>query len=183
MGCCDEDNFDPSGDTCCVNLEEEGLPIGQFTTINFVGATVTDSGGGVAQVTIASSSGGFYALPEQWAQNDVAASQAAVALSAQVSTNFDDIPAMRAGSLVGLSVRFSETITAGQAEIIVTINGAPTALTLVCDSGSNPDGGVVLEAQGVITYSAGDLIGATITTDGSFLPVTTDVECWIQVQE
>jgi len=126
---------------------------------------------------------GPYALPEQWAQNDVAASQTDVPLSAQVSTNFDDIPAIRAGSLVGLSVRFTETITAGETTIAVTINGVATALTLTCDAGTNPDGGIATAASGVVPYVAGDLIGVFITTDAGFLPITTDVEAWVQVQE
>lgn len=124
---------------------------------------------------------GAYALPEQWAQNDVAANQAAVALSAQVSTNFDNIQMIRAGSLVGLSVRFTEVITTGQAEVIVTINGVATALAVIVASGF--DSGVATATAGDIPYVAGDTIGMTITTPGGFAPTTTDVEAWAQVQD
>jgi hypothetical protein len=129
------------------------------------------------------SSGGFFSPPEQWAQNDVAANQAAVALSAQVSTNFDNIKMIRAGSLVGLATRFTEAITAGQADVIVTINGVATALTIVHTNAANQTGGVATAAVGAIPYVAGDLIGITVTTNAGFLPITTDLEAWLQVQE
>lgn len=123
------------------------------------------------------------ALPEQWAQNDVPANQAAVALSAQVSTNYDTIQAVRAGSIVGLSVRFTEAITLGQATVIVTKNGVATALQLVSTSGSNPTGGVATSAPSVISYAAGDLLGVKITTNNLFAPNSTDVEAWVEVAE
>lgn len=124
---------------------------------------------------------GLFALPEQWAQNDVVANQAAVPLSAQVSTNFDDITMVRDGSLVGLVTRFTEVITAGTATVIVTINGVATALLIVHTAISNSSGGIATAAFSAIDFVAGDLIGVTITTDAGFLPVTTDVEAWIQV--
>lgn len=130
--------------------------------------------------------GGFYALPEQWAYNDVPANLAAATMSAQVSTNFDTIQMIRAGSLVGLSVRFTEAIPVGagaEATIIVTINGAATALQIVCDGATNSSGGVVTATTGDIPYVAGDLIGMTITTSATFTPTTTDCEAWVQVQE
>ena len=126
------------------------------------------------------SSGGAFALPEQWAQNDVAANQAAVSMSAQVSTNFDTIKMPRAGILTALTTRFTEAITAGTCTIIVTINGVATALQLVHTNASNSSGGV---AQIGVAYAAGDLIGMTITTDAGFLPITTDAEAWIMAQE
>lgn len=125
----------------------------------------------------------LYAPPEQWAQEDVAANQAAVALSAQVSTNFDTWKAVRAGSIVGLATRFTEAITAGNATVTVTINGVAGTLNVAHSAGSNPSGGVATQASGVDTYVASDLIGLSITTDAGFLPITTDVEAWLQVQE
>jgi hypothetical protein len=133
-----------------------------------------DSGGGGASI---------YALPEQWAQQDVAANQTDVDLSAQVSTNFDNVPAMRAGSIVGLSTRLTEAVTAGTLTVAVTINGAVGTLAVVSTSGSNPSGGQATQATGVDTYVAGDLIGVQLTTDAGFLPVTTDLEAWLQVSE
>lgn len=127
--------------------------------------------------------GGIAGLPEQWAQNNVAANQAAVALSAQVSTNFDNIKMIRSGSVVGLATRFTEAITAGTATIIVTKNGVATTLQIVHTNASNSSGGVATKTSGSVNYVAGDLIGVTITTDAGFLPVTTDVEAWVEVEE
>lgn len=124
--------------------------------------------------------GGSFALPEQWAQNDVAANQAAVVMSAQVSTNFDDLKMPNAGILLALTTRFTEPITAGTCTIIITINGAPTTLQVVHTNAANQSGGIAL---GGVAYAAGDLIGMTITTDAGFLPITTDVEAWIMAQE
>lgn len=127
--------------------------------------------------------GAVFAPPEQWGQNNVAANQAAVALSSQVSTNFDNIKMIRAGNIIGLSTRFTEPITAGTATVIVTINGVATALQIVHTSASNPSGGVATVAAGLVPYVASDLIGITITTDAGFLPITTDLEAWIECQE
>jgi hypothetical protein len=124
---------------------------------------------------------GRFALPEQWAQNEVAASQAAVELSAQVSTNFDTIAMMRTGSLVGLCYRFSEEITAGTASITATINGVATALSAAVATGNQV--GVATALEDEIPYEAGDLVGVIITTSGTFAPVTTDLEVWMQAQE
>ncbi len=122
---------------------------------------------------------GAFALPEQWAQNDVAANQAAVVMSAQVSTNFDDIKMPTAGILISLITRFTEAITAGTCTIIVTVNGVASALQLVHTNAANSTGGIAL---GGVAYAAGDLIGMTITTDAGFLPITTDAEAWIMAQ-
>lgn len=175
------------GGTSGVDVEDEGVPLvdNPYTTLNFVGAGVTATDvGGVATITIPGASGsGIAALPEQWCQNDVAASQTNVSLSAQVSTNFDTLKMIRAGSIVGIATRFSGTVTAGQATVTITKNGAAGTLNVVSTSASNQNGGVAVQATGIDTYVAGDLIGVQITTNAGFLPVTTDVEAWLQVQE
>lgn len=142
------------------------------------GCTSTEGGNSPS-----SGAAGRFAPPEQWAQDDVAANQAAVALSAQVSTNFDNIKMMRSGSVVGLSTRFTGAVTAGTATIRVTKNGVAGTLSVASTAVSNPSGGQATQATGVDTFVAGDLIGLSITTDAGFLPVTTDVEAWIEIQE
>lgn len=123
---------------------------------------------------------GFEAMPEQWVKLNVPASQATTPMSAQVSTNFDELQMLRAGSIVGLSTRLTEAITAGTLTVSVTINGAP-ALTIVHTTGS--DGEVATQNTGIDTYVAGDLVGISYSTDGFFLPITTDLEAWLQVVE
>jgi hypothetical protein len=126
-----------------------------------------------------------YAPPEKWYQQDVPASQSNVDLSALMSVSFDTIKAIRAGSIVGLSTRFSQAIadaTPNSCVVTVTINGASGTLNLSHDSGTNPSGGEVTQASGVDTFVAGDLLGIEITTLGTFVPVTTDVEAWMDLE-
>lgn len=127
-----------------------------------------------------SADAGVFALPEQWAFNALGASQATTPMLAQVSTGFDDVQAMRAGSIVGLSVRCSDVIIDGEILVVVTINGVATALEFTL---TTTGGGVATATVGAIPYAAADLIGATITSDADLDPDPVDVECWIQVSE
>ncbi len=121
-----------------------------------------------------------FALPEQWAVQNVPASQAGVVMSAQVSTNFDDVRMMRAGFLVGIGARVTEPITAGTLLVEATINGVIVGGAVL--TVSNPPG-QTLAAIGAVPYVAGDLIGMKYTTDVAFLPTTTDVEAWLEAVE
>lgn len=121
-----------------------------------------------------------YVPNEMWAQNDVAASQTNVGLATNVSQLFDTWRAPRAGSIVGLVVRFSEAITAGSVTLTVRINGTPGTLAATSVVGT---GTQVTQAPGVDAYAAGDLLDIAITTNGGFLPITTDVEAYLQVQD
>lgn len=116
-------------------------------------------------------------MPEMWGQENVAASQTNVALSAMVSMNFDTIKMTRAGSIVGISSRLTEAIAAGTITIRITKNGTPGTLQLVHTSGT---GGTAIQAAGIDTYIANDLIGVQITTTSGFLPTTTDLEVWLE---
>lgn len=124
-----------------------------------------------------------YVVPEQWAQNNVAASQTNVALAAQVSTSFDTYKALRAGSITGLSTRLTEAVTAGTLTVEVTKNGAGVGLAVVHTNAANQTGGISTQAAGLDTYVAGDLIGVRLTTNGAFAPITTDLEAMVEVTE
>jgi len=137
---------------------------------------------------VGGSSGGgsltTYVIPEQWAQNNVIASQTEVVLECQLSTNFDTYKATKSGSLTGLSTRLTEPITAGTLLVEVIINGLVTnALQILHTAGSNPSGGIATIAFGLLNYVAGDLISVVLTTNGAFLPITTDLEVMVQVSE
>lgn len=123
----------------------------------------------------------LYSPPEQWGQQNVTANQVNTPLSALVSTNFDETRMMRPGSIVGLCARLTEAITAGQLTVQITINGAPAALQLVMASPTQQAS--ITQGLGVDTYVAGDLIGMRISTDAGFLPITTDLEAWLQLAE
>lgn len=152
----------------------------------------TGQSGGVCTVYVAavddpasSADAGIYAPPEKWAMSDVEAELTDEDLSCLVSTSFDTIKAIRAGSIVGLSTRFTEAITdatANSAVVTVTINGVAGTLAISHSSGSNPSGGEATQAPGADTFVAGDLLGVQITTLASFLPVTTDLEAWLEIR-
>lgn len=120
-------------------------------------------------------------LPEQWGVNNLQAAVPTTPMFASVSMNFDDIRTIRPGSLVGLRTRLTAAVAAGNITVTVTINGIATALATVMGVGST--GSVVTLAIGVIPYAAGDAIGVTYSTDGAFLPITEDLEAYVQVVE
>jgi hypothetical protein len=157
----------PSGVAKYIWLKSDGTV---WKTIDGV-PTEIGSGGGA----------GPFALPEQWSFQNVPASQTATVLSAAVSTEFDAIRMIRAGSIVGLGARLTEAVSAGTLTVSVTKNGViQPSLNVVMVSGT---AGQATAASGAIPYVAGDLIGVVLTTDGSFAPTTTDLESWVEVTE
>ncbi len=86
---------------------------------------------------------------------------------------------------MGLATRLSAAIAAGTLTVEVLKNGAAFAapFTLVHTSGANASGGVATAAPGVNTYVASDLLSMRLTTDAGFLPVTTDLEAWLECVE
>ena len=113
-------------------------------------------------------------IPELWTQNDVPASQAATAIFAQSSQLFDDFQVTRAGSITGISLRFNAVLSGGTATAQVTINGTPVTLLVMISSGSSST--QATQMAGIDTVAAGDRIGVTLTTNGTFAPVTLDAE-------
>jgi hypothetical protein len=148
------------------------------------GGAMLLAGDGISNWTIVSQWGGSrYMPPEQWAQNNIAASQTNVPLAAQVSTNFDTWQALRSGSLVGLRTRLTEAITAGTLTVQATINGVAATLQIVHTAGSNPNGAGVTQLSGIDRFVAGDLIGIWLTTTAGFLPITDDIEAYLEIEE
>jgi hypothetical protein len=102
-----------------------------------------------------------------------------------ISTSFDTIKMIRAGSIVGLSTKLTEAITdanAGSLVVVVTINGIAGTLSISHSSGSNPNGAEAAQASGIDTFVAGDEIGIELSTLGTFAPTTTDLEAWLDLQ-
>lgn len=119
---------------------------------------------------------------EVFFQDNVAAAQAAVALGVRGRTTFvDGVIMPRAGSIVGLVVRYNAAVTTDTGTVIVTIDGTPGTLSLASSSGSNPSGGVVTQAPGIDVFAAGEKLSLDITTGATFAPITTDMEAWLEV--
>jgi len=125
--------------------------------------------------------GGIAPVLEVFAQLDIPANQAATALSASISQLFDTIQQIRAGSVIGMNVRFSAALAAGNATVRLTVNGVPGTLQVAVAAPNQS--GRATQASGVDAFVAGDLIGATLATDAGFLPATTnDVEVTLEIQ-
>lgn len=168
--------------TAGVDVENEGVNLGTFTTLNFVGDGViaTNAGGGVATITISSPP---MWLPEQWAENNVQRNQVNHVMDCQVSTSFDTFKVITSGSITAISTRLSQALTAGTLTLAVTINGIATALTLTHTNVSNSSGGVATAAIGAVPYVPGDLIGIFMSTNNTLAPTSTDIEAMLQVTE
>ena len=124
-------------------------------------------------------SGGVYALPEKWHQIGMTVGQPDTAMSTLVSQTFDDIQAIKAGSIVGLNVRCTANLSGGTVTATVTVNVTPGTLAVTVSSGS--ESGRLTQLTGVDTFSPGDEIGIILKTDGSYAPVTLDAEAWLEI--
>lgn len=139
-----------------------------------------DSAGNVYQLT--PGLGARQIINEMWAQNAVAASQTSVALSAAVSQLFDSWTTFRAGSCIAMRTKFDTAVTAGTLTATVTKNGSAGTLAVASTSVSNQNGGVATQAAGSAdSFVAGDTLGIQITTNGAFLPVTLNMEAYLEI--
>jgi hypothetical protein len=105
MSCCDDDNFPPVPDA--ITVENDGVVIGSFDTVNFVGdVLVTDAGGGKADITIPGTKQVFRY----------------VATGAELATFSVALPAARA------SADYNVQITMGGPTVNPFFGGSPRAL-------------------------------------------------------
>lgn len=112
------------------------------------------------------------ALPG-WLQDNVAASQTAVALIRAVGHT--DVPAPAAGSIIGIAVHSNAARAAGTLTVDATIGGTSTGLTALLD-GTNTTDDQGTDVPGAIPFIAGDLLGVEITTTGAWAPTTADID-------
>ena len=128
--------------------------------------------------------GGFAHTVDGWYQDNVVASQTNVALTRAAGR----WTAVRAGSVLGVGVHASEARTAGTLTVTVYKNtgladaaGSSIGLTAVLD-GTNTSRAATTQAKDTDTFAAGDELYAVVTTDGSWLPVTSDIRVSILVE-
>ena len=117
-----------------------------------------------------------YKVPHLFYQDNVAASQSAVALAVVGPASGIDYEMPWAGSIVGISaqVASAEARTAGTLTVDATINGTVTGLQAVLD-GTNTQNHSATQAKDTDAFVAGDLLGCKITTDAGWLPVSADL--------
>jgi hypothetical protein len=119
-----------------------------------------------------------YSPPEAWAVQNIGAATPPTPMSALVSTSFDEIEAIQAGSITGMNARLTEVLTAGDILVTVTINGVPG--TLAVAGGIGFTSGRTTQAAGIDVFAAGDLIGVQYETGIGTTPVNADLEAWIE---
>lgn len=114
-----------------------------------------------------------FKIPHMFMQDNVAASQAAVAL-ALAGASPVEVEMPWAGSIVGISVLSNESRTAGTLTVDVTVNGTEKSFQAVLDA-TNPDHHSASQALDADVFAADDRLGVKITTDAGWLPVTADI--------
>ena len=154
------------GGGSALDVQEDGIDIvNPATTLNFTGGgvTVTDAGGGTADIAIPG--GGPMFLPGNWSTNSIPASadQDLTLPTGQLS-----VVMQRAGSIIGISSQLSGIITSGSVTLTVTKNGAPLSLSNTQTSIIQPQIGFKTEVAEIDTYVAGDVIGVHLATSSDF---------------
>ncbi len=121
-----------------------------------------------------------YALPDQWEIDNLPAAFSGAA-SAQGSTFFDQVAAVRAGSVVGISVQLTDALTGGTVTLSPTVNGAAiVGAEVVVDNSTFPTARATFPIAQV-RYNAGDLLGVLVNAVGVAPVDTISVGVWLQV--
>lgn len=113
---------------------------------------------------------------------NVAASQTDVQLVAADPSGNAGYVSPFAGEIVGIGWELSAAATAGTLTIGATVNGtedADTTLSVPADASTTR--GTLRVKRGKARFKAGDSIGAEITTNAGFLPITTDLTVTVYV--
>lgn len=113
-----------------------------------------------------------------WFQDNVVASQAAVALV--IATARTEVPMPVGGSLIGIVIRSNAARSAGTLTVDATIDGTVTGLQAALDA-TNTQTDTGTQAVGADVFIAGQRIGVKITTDGAWAPTTADIDVAVLV--
>lgn len=87
------------------------------------------------------------------------------------------VPQPFSGHIVGISVRGSANITTGGASAAVfkaQVAGSDVTMSVTLDSTTNTLVNQATQAIGIDTFTAGQSIGMSVTTSGTFAPTTTE---------
>ena len=125
--------------------------------------------------------GGFKNTAGTWYQTDVPDVQSDVTLNLLGSSDNSEIVVPYAGSIVGITVASNAARTGGNLTVEATINGTGTGLTALINV-SDPQYRYTTQAKDTDTFSAGDLLGVTISTANPWGPTTADVVVTVIVE-
>jgi hypothetical protein len=106
-----------------------------------------------------------------FSEADLAASQTDTAIPI-LGGDVNEYVAAKDGYIVGYAIGLSAAVTAGSLAVDLTINGTST-LTIDTDAASTTEFYSALDVPDE-PFNAGDAIGATYTSDGSYSGATTD---------
>lgn len=126
---------------------------------------------------------GFRQMTGPWVQDNVAASQSAVALKLAAAANTGVEVAMpRAGSITGIGAAFTVAPAGAACVLDVTKNGtAISGCTISVPAGATL-GHQATFVAGLYTFAAGDRIGVKITTTGSWTAITSDLTAQVEIE-
>lgn len=115
-------------------------------------------------------------LAGPWVQDNVAASQSAVVLKVAAAANTGtEVAAPRAGFVAGISATFTVAPAGSTLVLTVTKNGSAISGCVISVTAGATLGRATAFAQGIYGFAAGDRIGVTVTTDGSWTAITSDM--------
>lgn len=174
-----------SPDVAIIRVDSELMRLTAYTSGSTTGTVVRGVGGTVAAshvtgaiVRLVGDKDDYASVLDGWYQDDVAASQSAVALPR--GNGRTEVPMPSAGHVVGVVVYSNAARVAGTLTVEVTVNGTGTGLTAVLNA-SNTQTKATRQAQNLDKYAEGNRIGVKITTDGSWSPITADIDVAVLV--
>lgn len=117
-----------------------------------------------------------------WAKSDIAASQSSASFDAFNVAALGPYlyRAVYPGDVLGITVSCSATITAGQIDVEIWINGVDSGFGISLNSGTFKVGTF---ATGDMPYVQDDSIELRFTTDGSWAPTTNDIVAGLVLSE
>lgn len=172
-------------DIAVLRIDSEIVHLTAYTSGATTGTIARAKGGTVAAAHVTGSVVRLVAdkddhatILDGWYQDNVVASQVAVALV--MGNTRPEIPMPCAGHVVGIAVYSNEARTAGTLTVDATINGTVTGLTAVLNA-TNTQTKVTRQAQNLDKFSEGQRIGVKVTTDAGWLPITADITVAVMV--
>jgi hypothetical protein len=127
--------------------------------------------------------GGYLHQLDYWFQENVAANQVDVVLNMDGNALRAEVPVIFDGSIIGVAVYSNAACTVDDLRAEPSIDGVPIGLVAILDSVTNPQTNTAFQARGIDAFTAGQRIGAVVTTTAGWLPVTADITVSILVEQ